>query len=128
MSDDVLAEISGSYLSPVPATLRGYRRLCVKGEHYPALVLDEKGCVEGVVYTNVPRAAWARLDRFEGEMYLREIVQVELNDGSLVHAETYVARDEFADCLVDAEWNFADFLHKNKESFRRSYKAYQALK
>jgi gamma-glutamylcyclotransferase (GGCT)/AIG2-like uncharacterized protein YtfP len=128
MCNDIMAEISESHLSHISATLRGYRRICVKGEHYPALVPDVEGCVEGVVYLNVPGSAWARLDRFEGEMYSREIVQVERNDGLNMPAETYVARDEFMDDLVEIEWDFADFLRKYKESFCRSYKGYRAMK
>jgi gamma-glutamylcyclotransferase (GGCT)/AIG2-like uncharacterized protein YtfP len=128
MCDDIMAEISESHLSFILATLRGYRRICVKCEHYPALVPDEERCVEGVLYLNVPGSAWARLDRFEGEMYSREIVQVERNDGPNVPADTYVARAEFMDYLVEVEWDFADFLRKYKESFRRSYKGYRLLK
>ena len=128
MCNDIMAETAGSHHSPVSATLRGYRRMCVKGEHYPALVPDEEGHVDGVVYLNVSGASWDRLDRFEGEMYAREIVRVKLDDGHAVPAETYVARAEFMDYLVDAEWDFAEFLRKNKGSFRRSYKGYRALK
>lgn len=122
MCNAIMAEISGSHHSPVSATLRGYRRMCVKGEHYPALVPNAAEHVEGVVYLDVSAAAWDRLDRFEGEMYAREIVQVELDDGHTVPAETYVARAEYMEYLVDAEWDFSEFLRKNVVSFRRSFK------
>ena len=102
--------------------------MCVKGEHYPALVPDAAGHVDGVVYLNVSGASWERLDRFEGDMYSRRIVQVKLDGGQAVPAQTYVARAEYMDYLVDAEWYFAVFLRKNKGSFRRSYKGYRALK
>lgn len=128
MCRDIMAEISGLNLAHVPATLRGFRRVCVKGEHYPALIPNSEEFVSGVVYLNVPDPAWTRLDRFEGEMYLREIVQVERDDDLNIAAETYVARPEFMDYLVDVEWDFKAFLRINKESFRRSYKGYQALK
>jgi gamma-glutamylcyclotransferase (GGCT)/AIG2-like uncharacterized protein YtfP len=128
MCDDIMAEISGSHHFPVSATLPGYRRMCVKGEHYPAMVLDAAGHVKGVVYLDVSGASWERLDRFEGEMYLRKTVQVERNDGHAVPAQTYVVRDQFVDYLVDDEWDFEEFLRENKGSFRRSYKGYRALK
>jgi gamma-glutamylcyclotransferase (GGCT)/AIG2-like uncharacterized protein YtfP len=127
MCDDIMAEVSGGHLSPVPATLRGYRRRRVKGEHYPALVPDAEGYVEGVVYRNVPQSAWARLDRFEGEMYSRKIVQVALTDETAVTAATYVVRADFMDCLDEAEWDFAVFLRKGKGPFCKSYNGYQAL-
>jgi gamma-glutamylcyclotransferase (GGCT)/AIG2-like uncharacterized protein YtfP len=128
MCNDIMEEIVGSHLFPVSATLRGYRRMRVKGEHYPALVPDAEQHVEGIVYLNISGASWDRLDQFEGEMYSRKMVQVELNDGHTIPAETYVARAEFMDYLVDAKWDFSEFLRKNKGSFRRSYKGYRALK
>ena len=128
MCADIMAEISGSHLSHVSGTLRGYRRICVKGQHYPALIPYAKGRVEGVVYLNVTSSALARLDQFEGEMYSREIVQVERSDGPCIAAETYVARAEFMNNLIAVDWSFTDFLHNHKESFRRSFKGYRALK
>ena len=128
MCSDIMAEISGLNLSRVSAVLRGYRRICVKGEHYPALVPYPAGYVEGVLYLNVPDPVWPRLDRFEGKMYLRGIVQVESANGGTLSAETYVARTEFMDCLLDTEWDFEEFLRNHKENFRSSYKGYQALK
>lgn len=128
MCNDIMAEISGLNLSRVSAVLRGYRRICVKGEHYPALVLYPEGYVEGFVYLNVPDQTWPRLDRFEGEMYSRGPVQVESRNGDILSAETYIARTEFMDCLLDIEWDFEEFLRNHKESFRSSYKGYRALK
>ena len=127
MCDDIMREVSGCHLSHVPGTLEGYSRRCVKGEHYPALVSDEKGRVEGVVYRNVPNSAWERLDRFEGEMYARQLVQIDLNDGATLLAATYVVKPEFLDHLEASEWDFADFLRSGKASFQRRYKGYQSL-
>lgn len=127
MCDDIMAEVAGECMSAVPATLRGYRRLRVKDAHYPALVPDAESRVEGVVYCDVSESAWARLDRFEGEMYSRESVQVELADGSAVAAATYVVHGDFTSCLDETEWDFAAFLDSDKESFCKSYEGYRAL-
>jgi gamma-glutamylcyclotransferase (GGCT)/AIG2-like uncharacterized protein YtfP len=127
MCDDIMREVSGCRLSHVPGTLKGYSRRSVKGEQYPALIPDEEGRVEGVVYWNVPNAAWDRLDRFEGEMYARQLVQIALNDGATVLAATYVVHPEFLDHLEQAEWDFSDFLRHGKASFQRYYKGYQSL-
>jgi gamma-glutamylcyclotransferase (GGCT)/AIG2-like uncharacterized protein YtfP len=127
MCGEIMAEVSGASLPASSAILRGYRRRGVKGRSYPALVPGVESHVEGVVYRDVPPSAWARLDRFEGQMYSREPVRVELADGSVVAAATYVARAEFLDCLGEEEWDFAAFLIDGKESFRRSYEGYLAL-
>ncbi len=127
MCDDIMVEVSGSRLSHARGVLKDFSRHSVKGEHYPAIVPDGRGRVEGVVYLNVPDSAWDRLDRFEGEMYARELVQIELNDGGSLLAATYVVRPEFLNHLEESGWNFADFLRNGKTSFERRYKGYQSL-
>ena len=127
MCNAIMAEVAGKCMSAVPSTLRGYRRLRVKDAHYPALVPDAESRVEGVVYRDVPESAWARLDRFEGEMYSRESVQVELADGSAVAAATYVVHGDFTSCLDETEWDFTAFLDSDEESFCKSYEGYRAL-
>jgi gamma-glutamylcyclotransferase (GGCT)/AIG2-like uncharacterized protein YtfP len=128
MCDDIMREVSGCRLSPVAATLKGYRRRSVKGEPYPALVPDEEGCVEGVVYRSVPEAAWDRLDQFEGEMYTRQFVQLELNDGATLPAAAYVVRPQFLDRLDPSDWDFAEFLRHGKARFQSHYQGYQSLR
>ena len=127
MCDDIMTEVSGRRFSCVPAILRGYRRMRVKREHYPALVAATGSHVEGVLYLDVSQPAWARLDRFEGEAYTREPVQVELPDGSEIAAATYVVHGDFTTCLDETEWDLATFHRDGKESFRASYKGYRAL-
>jgi gamma-glutamylcyclotransferase (GGCT)/AIG2-like uncharacterized protein YtfP len=127
MCEDIMEEVSGCCLTGMAGTVRGYSRRSVKGERYPALAPDEKGCVEGVAYRDLPVSAWDRLDRFEGRMYVRTLVEIELSDGTILPAETYVVRQEFKDQLEESEWNFEDFQRNGKESFQRNYKGYRQL-
>lgn len=124
MCDDVMQDVSGLQLTCVPAVLHGYRRLRVKGEHYPAIVPDAASVVDGVVYENIPHSAWILLDRFEGDMYARETVQIKLASGTVLLAETYVTRAGFNNYLEETEWDFSTFLRDGKESFCKSYKGY----
>jgi gamma-glutamylcyclotransferase (GGCT)/AIG2-like uncharacterized protein YtfP len=127
MCDDIMQEVSGCRLSQVPGILIGYSRRSVKGEYFPGLVPDEEGRVEGVVYSNVPDSAWDRLDRFEGEIYARRLVRIELNDGATLPAAAYVVKPQFLNHLEPSEWNFADFLRNGKANFQKKYKGYKAL-
>ncbi len=127
MCGDIMGEVSGCRLSAIPGILRGYSRRSVKGEHYPALLPDADGRVEGVLYRDVPDSAWRRLDRFEGDMYARQVVQIELNDGASLPAATYVVRPEFLDQLEQSEWDLAEFLRRGKARFRRRYKGYSSI-
>jgi gamma-glutamylcyclotransferase (GGCT)/AIG2-like uncharacterized protein YtfP len=127
MCPDIMTEVSGLQLPTTFATLRGYRRLRVKGEDYPALVPDATGLVSGVIYRGITETAWTLLDRFEGEMYARVGAQVELADGTVSAAQTYVVNGSFGACLEEVEWDFAEFLRSGKERFRTSYRGYLEL-
>lgn len=127
MCEDIMVEVSGCHLSHVPGILKGYSRRSVRGEHYPAIVPDNESIVEGVVYRNVPNSVWDRLDRFEGEMYKRQPVDVELNDGEMLYAETYVIQPVYLNRLDRSDWDFNDFITTGKASFQRHYKGYRSL-
>ena len=121
MCGDIMAEVSGSLPASLPGVLHGYRRQCLRGEHYPALVAHPRANVNGVLYLDVPAAAWARLDRFEGDMYSRQQVQVVLSDNVTATAMTYVLENKFLDCVEGEEWDFETFSRKWKDPFRRAY-------
>jgi gamma-glutamylcyclotransferase (GGCT)/AIG2-like uncharacterized protein YtfP len=127
MCEDIMREISGLRLFHETGILEGYSRWSVKGEVYPALVPDEKGRVEGMVYRDIPESAWDRLDRFEGEMYERQLVQIELTSGKTLFAGTYVARPVFLDQLDKSGWDFPNFLRNGKADFQEHYKGFKLL-
>ena len=80
MCEDILLAVTGHRFNRTPGFLRDYRRRAVKGEVYPGILPERDGVVEGIVYRDLPDTAWARLDAFEGEMYQRQIVSVNLAD------------------------------------------------
>jgi len=128
MCADIMRAVSGC---PNPAgtagLLRGHTRLCVRGEHYPGLVPRPGARVEGIVYRAVPAAAWARLDRFEGDLYVRTVVDVELADGVTRRARTYLVRPERTGCLEERVWALEDFLRHGKTEFESAYAGYAAI-
>jgi len=127
MCGSIMREVSGFDLPAVPGTLKGYCRRSVKGELYPAIMPYRGGCVEGVIYRCVPGLAWERLDRFEGEMYVRKRVRISLSEGTAFPAATYVVQPGFEHCLGRSDWDFGEFLLEGKASFQRYYKGYLSL-
>ena len=128
MCEEIMEDVSGCRLPPpMPGILKGYSRWSVRGEPYPALIRDEKNLVEGVVYRNVPDSAWDRLDAFEGEMYERRLVRIDLDGATTLLAMTYVVRPEFLDHLEKSGWDFAQFLRSGKAGFQNDYKGYRSL-
>lgn len=121
MCKDIMMEAAGCYPASCRGVLTGYSRHPIKGEVYPAIIPDEKGRVEGVLYFGISTQALERLDRFEGEMYSRQSVEIRPSDETTLPAETYVLRPEFLHHVDGTEWDFDNFLIHHKRSFRRDY-------
>lgn len=130
MCEDIMAAVCAVPVGSVaarPANLAGYVRHPVAGETYPGMIPSPEDEVQGRLYLDLPPAAWPRLDRFEGEMYKRQAVNVRLEDGSEVEAEAYVFRPEFVGRLATGEWNFAAFLREGKNRFTGLYLGFQKI-
>jgi gamma-glutamylcyclotransferase (GGCT)/AIG2-like uncharacterized protein YtfP len=127
MCDEIMEQVAGYRLSYTAGTLRGYIRRAVRDEHYPAIFRNEKGLIQGIVYLCVPDQAWQRLDRFEGAMYERQTVQIQLAHGMMLFANTYVIQPAFLDTLEEIDWDFERFLCHGKEIFQKYYKGYQSM-
>ena len=127
MCADIMGEVAGLVPAHKAAVVRGYSRRTVRGECYPGLVEAEDGHVSGVLYCGISALSWKRIDRFEGTMYARRLVIVELNDGSLTEAFTYVFRSEFRKMLSENTWDYATFMQRGFSRFRRHYRGYENL-
>jgi len=87
---DVFEAVTGASPPRTEARLAGYARYRLRGETYPAIVPEPGAETLGAVYRGVTRAVLGRLDRFEGEEYLRTRVEVVLASGDRVTAHAYV--------------------------------------
>ncbi len=89
-NEHILADVPGTW---GPATVRG--SLLQEGwgaaVGYPGIVVTEYGDqIEGFLFTSEELAAhWTRLDKFEGDGYVRVLVSVQLQDGATVEAYVY---------------------------------------
>ena len=122
MCPDILQEVTGCCSPYLEGILTGYSRRAIKGEVYPAIIPDENGTVEGILYVDIPAGAWVRLDEFEDEMYSRQPVEIRLSAEAVVPAMTYVIRPEFQHHLEEQEWDYQNFLRHHKNGFIMEYK------
>ena len=127
MCPEIIREVSGITQPGQPAVLHGFARYRIRGEYYPAITLEAGATVSGLLYPVPDAGAWRRLDRFEGDMYLRSAVQVELADGTPCMAETYVLHPTHLDCLDHREWDFEEFLGTGKTAFAADYKGFDVI-
>lgn len=101
----------------VEARLRGYQRLCVDASDLcsvPAIVENPASWVDGKLFRDVDDHCFELLDRFEdiedGD-YVREVVTLELPDGSAAAAQTYTIGPSLRKS-VGAEWS-AEYFSKS---------------
>lgn len=116
----VFEAVTGRPLESESAVLDGYARFRVRDEPYPAIVAAAGAHVPGVICADVDPVSLARVDRFEGEMYRRETVQVRAGrEGRAVDAETYVIRPRWRVLLVDAPWDPDEFARRWHDTYVR---------
>ena len=110
MRSELFRQVAGVRRDGLPGVLNGYRRRAVLGARYPAIVADRGAEVMGLLYPKLPTSAWRSLDRYEGEMYQRLPVSVELVDERVVAAEAYVIRPAYRYRLASCDWDEYEYL------------------
>ncbi len=101
-----------------PATLRGWRRLPVRGRTYPVIVADPAASVDGVLVRGLNVAARRRLERYEdAELYDMAELDV-LPDGRTrpVGALAFVAKATGFH-PGSGSWEIADWRRRHKRRF-----------
>lgn len=112
--------VRGSY-QHFQGTISGYIRLRIRNENYPALVPGPlTASVSGIVYLDIDAEDLARLDAFEGSIYLRKNVQVRTGN-NLFAADAYLLRDSYRHLSSDREWDPEEFEKHGIHEFLGSY-------
>jgi len=115
--DEVMEAVTGRRFEGRPAALHGYLRRRVRERSYPAVVPRDGERTEGIVFRGVDRESLARLDVFEGDLYERLEVQVEVQGEGGVGAWAYVLAPEHADRLSPDAWYLEEFLRDHGRAF-----------
>jgi gamma-glutamylcyclotransferase (GGCT)/AIG2-like uncharacterized protein YtfP len=118
--------VCGHHSPAVPATLRGYRRRRLHGEHYPGIRPCAGESVDGVLYSAITAPQLAALDAFEGDWYLRQAVSVETDAGSRP-AQVYVLAPSRDQLMSSEHWSLEDFLRNGLDAFVAEYRGFAAV-
>jgi gamma-glutamylcyclotransferase (GGCT)/AIG2-like uncharacterized protein YtfP len=113
----VFREVVGRELPARSAKLRGYARYRLKGLSYPGLVPEAGATTSGLLYEGLEAVALRRLDRFEGELYVRRRVQVDLDADASAAGFVYVIKREHRAVLSDEPWDADVFCAHGVERF-----------
>lgn len=127
MSTEIIKAVIGFVPEKKQGSISGFSRHAVKNAHYPGVIPAESSSVEGVVYFDIEEESWRRLDLFEGDMYYRQEVVVDLDGSRYTEAEVYVVKPEFFSNLTEHDWSFSRFKKSDKISFVESYDGFGSL-
>ena len=120
LEERVLRAVTGRDFPCREAMLPGYRRRRLRNVDYPGIVMDAREQTDGMLITGLDDPAWAALDRFEGEQYQRERVEV-VSGGAVVEAWTYVLSPQHHDQLTDEHWDLERFRAHFLQRFMFTY-------
>jgi len=121
MCEDIFTAVTGLVMRPEPARLDGYSRHPVIGTDYPGIRPTGHAHVPGMLYRDVPAVGLSRLDHFEGDEYVRESVEVRLDNGTMETAWVYVFHPGQHHRLAPEAWDFDHFLVEGKTRFLKRH-------
>ena len=124
MCEDILQTIVDQHECLGTTRLQGFRRLCIRNEHYPGIIQASDYEVQGIVYNLPQQDSLHKLDYFEGDMYQRIPVSVELDNGDCLQAFTYVIKDHYRHMLEQKDWDFEVFKKHYKSAFITTYSGF----
>lgn len=128
MDQEIMRHASGSAPMGEKAVLADFGRYRVRDAQYPGIRREQGGQVVGLLYRNVEPDAVHRLDIFEGDLYSRTDIVVQLEGRNEAHqAMTYVVKDKYAHTLSTQEWDFEEFLANGKRLFTTGYHGFDDL-
>lgn len=105
-----------------PATLMGFRRVCVAGRSYPMLVPDPAGRVEGCLVRGLDAGAKVRIGVFEGDEYRPERHRVHLTGGARVEAYVFMAATGMR--AGGTPWQLSTWQQRHKRAFLERARAW----
>jgi len=127
MIPSVMAAVTGKRFKVTKACLKEYARFKVKGESYPGIVYQPGAATDGVVHCDVDDLSLKLLDDFEGEMYKRIPVPVEVIQSGVLIAAKPIFAPEHLQLLSSEPWDFEEFKKEHLQEFLRNYKGFSLL-
>lgn len=125
MFPEVWQRVTGLTHPGQPSTLGHHAARRIRGKSYPALVPEDGAATAGILYTDIPPEAVARLDAFEGTFYDRVPVEVALTDGTLLPAWVYRAGDGTSPDILPQHWEASRFAREELGAFLQEDPGFQ---
>lgn len=101
----VMKAVTGKVHKGQAAKLHNFAAYKVVGDVYPGIWHLEGVSTDGILYQNISKEELEKLDRYEGEEYNRELLEVETEDGNMHRAWVYTYRPAYRHMLSEVPWN-----------------------
>jgi gamma-glutamylcyclotransferase (GGCT)/AIG2-like uncharacterized protein YtfP len=105
----IISSVLGRVPDGVEAVLNGYGRYGIVEEDFPGIAPEPNGRVDGKVYAGITDEEWVMLDRYESELYVRQLVDIARRDGITEKAFAYVIPDRHRHYLSTESWDLKHY-------------------
>ncbi|QDT73776.1 gamma-glutamylcyclotransferase family protein [Lacipirellula limnantheis] len=120
MFPEIWERVVGDEFRAAPATVRGMAVYRAAGQLFPVMVASESTeCAAGIVVFDLSPRVFETLDAYESDFYERIELHVELDDGRMLAAQTYLLPDRLRDVASDERWTAEWFRREALERYLR---------
>lgn len=105
---EIFEAVTGTITASKPAVLQDYVRYGIRGQVFPGIIPEHGASVTGRYYFNIDVRTLASIDEFEGVLYERRTVHVNVG-GKKRPAEAYVVSLPYRDWLNGRPWRLDTF-------------------
>jgi gamma-glutamylcyclotransferase (GGCT)/AIG2-like uncharacterized protein YtfP len=117
MIPTVMYTVTNRHFRSQKAILRGYARFTVRAQSFPGIISVPDAITKGIIYLDVDEPSLQQLDAFEGDLYRRTPIRVEIQEDKMLPAEAYVIKRKYRGYLSSKKWDVDDFSQNALESF-----------
>jgi gamma-glutamylcyclotransferase (GGCT)/AIG2-like uncharacterized protein YtfP len=122
MFEPVWAATVGRTYGTGKGVLRGYAIYKVHNEVYPGIIkASHDDSVTGLIYYDIGANVLQTLDRFEGDYYYRDTVEVDVGSSRKESCHAYLVKSEYFYILDCEKWHAEWFEQHGLKRFLASY-------
>jgi hypothetical protein len=109
MFAEIFQAVTGVSIKSETCVLPGYECLKLAGQVYPGIQEKRRCSVQGFLYKGLSQPQLHRLDQYEGDEYVRELVLVRNEHHRYYSTWVYVLQPKYHKLLVNNRWDPAEF-------------------
>ena len=121
---EVMEAVTCKSLASAEAWAKGFTKFLLKGRIYPGMTALPGATCSGRVYYHIDRRTLEILDAFEDEVYIRERIEVEVQEGRSLEAYAYLIPPHYRDCLTSILWQPDEFRSKHLVHYLETCKTF----